>query len=62
MNSIRIIAFSTGVENPFSCTILIKGPHKHITAQIQDAVRDGVRAVKNTIEDGFVIPGAGKTK
>lgn len=26
---------------------------------MKDAVRDGVRAVKNTIDDGAVIPGAG---
>ena len=64
--------FVEGV-NPFSCTILIKGfiviichkftqitgPNKHIITQIQDAIRDGLRAVKNTIEDGFVVPGAG---
>ena len=99
--------FVEGVVNPFSCTILIKGPNKHTIAQIkvaslhsaaftgsiatpppsnnhswsqrlttmrgpkrthkratvrrrlpqwrlwQDAVRDGLRAVKNTIEDRF---------
>ena len=27
--------------------------------QIKDAIRDGLRAVKNTIEDGAVVPGAG---
>jgi len=51
--------FVEGVTNPFSCTILIKGPNKHSIEQIKDAVRDGLRAVKNTVEDGFVIPGAG---
>jgi len=51
--------FVEGVKNPFSCTILIKGPNKHTIVQIQDAVRDGLRAVKNTIEDGYVVPGAG---
>jgi len=51
--------FVEGVKNPFSCTILIKGPNKHTIVQIQDAIRDGLRAVKNTIEDGFVVPGAG---
>lgn len=44
---------------PKSCTILIKGPNKHTIDQIKDAVRDGLRAVKNTIEDGCVVPGAG---
>lgn len=51
--------FVEGVQNPFSCTILIKGPNAHTIAQIRDAVRDGLRAVKNVIEDGCVLPGAG---
>ncbi|EFC50370.1 predicted protein [Naegleria gruberi] len=48
-----------GCKNPHSCTILFKGPNKHTIAQVKDAVRDGLRAVKNAIEDGVVIPGAG---
>ena len=28
------------------------GPNKHTLTQIKDAVRDGLRAVKNAIEDG----------
>jgi len=51
--------FVEGVKNPQSCTILIRGPNKHTISQIQDAIRDGLRAVKNTIEDGSVVPGAG---
>jgi len=51
--------FIEGVSNPQSVTILIKGPNQHTIEQIKDAVRDGLRAVKNTIEDGAVVPGAG---
>jgi len=51
--------FVEDVKNPFSCTLLIKGPNQHTINQIKDAVRDGLRAVKNTIEDGHVIEGAG---
>eukprot|EP00735_Rhodelphis_limneticus_P003638 TRINITY_DN15128_c0_g1::TRINITY_DN15128_c0_g1_i1::g.30716::m.30716 TRINITY_DN15128_c0_g1::TRINITY_DN15128_c0_g1_i1::g.30716 ORF type:complete len:548 (+),score=194.72,sp/P80317/TCPZ_MOUSE/64.19/0.0,Cpn60_TCP1/PF00118.19/7e-158,Spore_GerAC/PF05504.6/0.28 TRINITY_DN15128_c0_g1_i1:46-1644(+) len=51
--------FIEDVKDPFSCTILIKGPNKHTIAQLKEAVRDGLRAVKNTIEDGCVLPGAG---
>lgn len=40
-------------------TILIKGPDKHTLSQIKDAVRDGTRAIKNSIDDGALIPGAG---
>lgn len=51
--------FVEGCKNPRSCTILVKGPNLHTIAMIKDAVRDGLRAVRNTIEDGGVIPGAG---
>lgn len=51
--------FVEDTENPKSVTILIKGPNKHTIAMIKDAVRDGLRAVKNAIEDGSVVPGAG---
>lgn len=51
--------FVEDVQNPYSCTILIKGPDDHSIAQIKDAVRDGLRAVKNVLDDGAVVPGAG---
>lgn len=51
--------FIEGVENPFSCTILIKGPNDYSIAQTKDAIRDGLRAVKNTIEDKSILPGGG---
>ena len=47
----EVYTFVEGVANPFSCTILIKGPNKHTIAQIKEAIRDGLRAVKNTIDD-----------
>uniref|UniRef100_A0A452FU37 T-complex protein 1 subunit zeta n=1 Tax=Capra hircus TaxID=9925 RepID=A0A452FU37_CAPHI len=46
-------------NNPHSVTLLIKGPNKHTLTQIKDAIRDGLRAVKNAIDDGCVVPGAG---
>jgi len=46
-------------SQPKSCTILIKGPNKHTIAQIKEAVRDGLRAVHHTLNDRFVVPGAG---
>ncbi|XP_071701832.1 T-complex protein 1 subunit zeta 1-like isoform X2 [Rutidosis leptorrhynchoides] len=51
--------FVEEVKHPHSCTILIKGPNDHTIAQIKDAVRDGLRSVKNTIEDEAVVLGAG---
>lgn len=52
-------SFIEDCDNPQSVTILIKGPNKHTITQIKDAVRDGLRAVKNAIEDQMVVPGAG---
>merc|ERR1712117_179512 len=46
-------------KNPQSVTILMKGPNKHALSQMKDAVRDGLRAVKNALEDKCVVPGAG---
>merc|ERR1711881_305442 len=51
--------FIEGVKNPHSCTILIKGSNDHGIAQMKDALRDGLRAVSNTVEDESVVPGAG---
>jgi len=51
--------FVEDAREPRSCTILIKGPNDHTIAQIKDAVRDGLRAVKNAIDDGAVVAGAG---
>eukprot|EP00164_Ancoracysta_twista_P001174 GFYU01001544.1.p1 GENE.GFYU01001544.1~~GFYU01001544.1.p1 ORF type:complete len:540 (-),score=187.72 GFYU01001544.1:231-1850(-) len=51
--------FIEDTKNPLSCTILVRGPNKHTIDQIKDALHDGLRAVKNAIEDEHVIPGAG---
>jgi len=51
--------FVEGVRNPRSCTILVKGPNEHTINQVKDAVRDGLRAVKNAVEDGHAVPGGG---
>jgi T-complex protein 1 subunit zeta len=51
--------FVEGVINPFSCTILIKGPNDYSIAQVKEAIRDGLRAVKNVFDDNCVVAGAG---
>jgi len=51
--------FVEGVRNPKSCTVLLKGPNEHTISMIKEAARDGLRAVKNTYDDGSVLPGAG---
>jgi len=51
--------FVEGVTNPFSCTILIKGPNEYSIAQVKESIRDGLRAVKNVFDDKAVVAGAG---
>lgn len=51
--------FIEDVKNPKSATILIRGPNSHTIKQIEDTVRDGIRAVGNTIKDKTFVPGAG---
>ncbi len=46
-------------QNPQSVTLLVKGPNKHNLTQIKDPNHDGLRAVKNAMQDDCVIPGAG---
>lgn len=38
-----------------SCCFTPTGPNDHTIAQIKDAVRDGLRGVKNTLEDEAVV-------
>jgi len=45
--------FKRSCEN--SLIVHIPGPNDHTIAQIKDAVRDGLRSVKNTIEDEAVV-------
>lgn len=51
--------FIEGVKNPHSCTLLVKGSNDHSIAHMKDAIRDGLRAVHNCVEDEALVPGAG---
>lgn len=51
--------FIERVKDPRSCTVLVRGPNKYTIELVADAVRDGLRAVKNVIEDKCVVPGGG---
>lgn len=51
--------FVESTKNVNSATILIKAAAKHTITQMKDAVYDGLRAVKNAIEDKALVPGAG---
>ena len=49
--------FVEDVKHAQSCTILVKGPNPHTIAQLKDAVHDGLRAVRNAVEDKSLVPG-----
>ncbi|KMZ92228.1 T-complex protein 1, zeta subunit [Plasmodium vivax Mauritania I] len=51
--------FIEDVVNPKSCTLYIQAPNDYTIKQIKDAIRDGLRSIKNCIEDQCVISGAG---
>lgn len=51
--------FIEEVVNPKSCTLYIQAPNDYTIKQIKDAIRDGLRSIKNAIEDECVISGAG---
>lgn len=51
--------FVEDCEHAKSCTMLLQGPNALTIEQMKDAVSDGLRAVKNVVEDGAVVPGGG---
>jgi T-complex protein 1 subunit zeta len=51
--------FVEDVKHGKSVTMLIRGANDHTIAQLKDATRDGLRAVKNAIDEKAIIPGAG---
>jgi T-complex protein 1 subunit zeta len=51
--------FVEDCANAKSCTLLLQGPNEHALNQTKDAVKDGLRALKNALEDQAVVPGAG---
>mmetsp|Transcript_76383 Transcript_76383/g.155038 ORF Transcript_76383/g.155038 Transcript_76383/m.155038 type:complete len:547 (-) Transcript_76383:300-1940(-) len=51
--------FVEDCEKAQSCTMLLQGPNEHSLNQAKDAIKDGLRALKNALEDGAVVSGAG---
>jgi len=51
--------FMEELKEPQSCTVLIRGPNSFTIGLINESLRDGLRAVKNTLETNNIVPGAG---
>jgi T-complex protein 1 subunit zeta len=51
--------FMEEMKDPNSVTVLIRGPNSFTIGLINESIRDGLRAVKNTVETNCIVPGAG---
>merc|ERR1711959_787891 len=51
--------FMEEVKDPNSVTVLIRGPNSFTIGLINESIRDGLRAAKNTLETNNIVPGAG---
>lgn len=51
--------FVEDCEKAQSCTMLLQGPNEHSLNQAKDAIKDGLRALKNALEDNAIVSGAG---
>ena len=49
--------FVEDCEKAQSCTMLLQGPNEHSLNQAKDAIKDGLRALKNALEDNAVVGG-----
>lgn len=51
--------FVQGVKNPKSCTVLVNGPNAHTITMLKDALKDGLRCVRNAYLEKKLVAGAG---
>uniref|UniRef100_A0A0N5B9X9 T-complex protein 1 subunit zeta-2 n=1 Tax=Strongyloides papillosus TaxID=174720 RepID=A0A0N5B9X9_STREA len=51
--------FIEDCKSPKSVTLLLKGPNRHSIIQQKDAIKNGLRAIRNVYNDKCVVPGAG---
>nr|1Q3R_A Chain A, Thermosome alpha subunit [Thermococcus sp. JCM 11816]1Q3R_B Chain B, Thermosome alpha subunit [Thermococcus sp. JCM 11816]1Q3R_C Chain C, Thermosome alpha subunit [Thermococcus sp. JCM 11816]1Q3R_D Chain D, Thermosome alpha subunit [Thermococcus sp. JCM 11816] len=51
--------FVEGCKNPKAVTILIRGGTEHVIDEVERALEDAVKVVKDVMEDGAVLPAGG---
>ncbi|AIF68550.1 thermosome subunit [Palaeococcus pacificus DY20341] len=54
--------FVEGCKNPKAVTILIRGGTEHVIDEVERALEDAVKVVKDIVEDGKIIAGGGATE
>ncbi len=53
------MVFIEGCKNPKAMTILIRGGAEHVVDEAERALHDALFVVKDSIEDGLILPGGG---
>ncbi|WP_258084362.1 thermosome subunit beta [Thermococcus thermotolerans] len=51
--------FVEGCKNPKAVTILIRGGTEHVIDEVERALEDAIKVVKDVMEDGYVLPAGG---
>jgi chaperonin GroEL (HSP60 family) len=51
--------FVEGCKNPKAVTILIRGGTEHVVDEIERALEDAIKVVKDVMEDGAILPAGG---
>ena len=51
--------FVEGCKNPKAVTILIRGGTEHVVDEVERALEDAVKVVKDVMEDGKILPAGG---
>ncbi|WP_423837333.1 thermosome subunit beta [Thermococcus argininiproducens] len=54
--------FVEGCKNPKAVTILIRGGTEHVVDEVERALEDAIKVVKDVMEDGAILPGGGATE
>jgi chaperonin GroEL (HSP60 family) len=51
--------FVEGCKNPKAVTILIRGGTEHVVDEVERALEDAIKVVKDIVEDGKIVAGGG---
>ncbi|NJE12806.1 thermosome subunit beta [Thermococcus sp. LS2] len=54
--------FVEGCRNPKAVTILIRGGTEHVVDEVERAMEDAIKVVKDIIEDGKIVAGGGASE
>ncbi|MCA6213835.1 thermosome subunit [Thermococcus bergensis] len=53
------MVFVEGCKNPKAVTILIRGGTEHVVDEVERALEDAIKVVKDIVEDGKIVAGGG---